>query len=269
MTRTTPDSFQQVSLEIAETYERTFVPALFAGLASSLVEIAGLRRGQRVLDVACGTGIVARTASTVVGESGTVTGVDLNEAMLTVARGLRPDLRWHQGDAASLPFPDRSFDVALCQSGLMFVADVGAALDDMARVVEPGGTVAVQLWSALERQAGFRPLADAVARHAGPDAVDLIGTYFRLGDPAAFGELCQASGLAVTDVRILPITLHAPSVDDYVATEVESTPLIARISEEIYHRIRDDARTALAPFCTDSGELALPMEVYLVNTRRR
>jgi ubiquinone/menaquinone biosynthesis C-methylase UbiE len=268
MTRTT-DTFQQVSIEVAESYERSFVPALFAGLARQLVRTAGVESGQRVLDVACGTGIVVRTAAPLVGESGTVTGVDLNEAMLTVARRLRPDLAWQQGDAAALPFPDRSFDVVLCQSGLMFVPDTAAALGEMARVVEPGGTFAVQLWSALDRQIGVRPLAEAVARYAGQDAVDLIGTYFRLGDTGGFSDLCEAAGLQVTGVRSLPITLHAPSIDDYVTTEVESTPLIARISEATYRRIRDDARTGLAPFCTDSGELALPLEVYFVTARRR
>jgi len=90
-----------------------------------------------------------------------------------------------------------------------------------------------------------------------------------LGDPAAIGELGHAAGLDVTDVRIVPITLHAPSIDDYVATEVESTPLIARISEQTYRRIREDARTALAPFRADSGALALPMEVYFIAAQRR
>jgi ubiquinone/menaquinone biosynthesis C-methylase UbiE len=261
------DSFQDVSVQIAETYEASFVPALFAGLARHLVESAGITAGQRVLDVACGTGIVARTVADRVGPSGTVVGLDLNDGMLTVARRLRPDLEWRQGDAVSLPFPDDSFDVALCQSGLMFVPDSGRAIAQMARVVAPGGTVAVQVWSALERQRGVLPFAEAVARHAGRDAVDLIGTYFRLGDQDALCQLCRAAGLIVTDVHTMPVTLHSPSVDAYVTTEVESTPLISRVSEETYERIRVDARRALAQFCNEDGALALPLEVYLVTAR--
>ena len=267
MTQST-DTFQQITVEIAEMYEASFVPALFAGLARDLVAAAGLAPGQRVLDVACGTGIVARTAAERVGEHGRVTGLDLNEAMLIVARRLRPDLEWHQGDASALPFPDDSFDVALCQSGLMFVPDPVAALREMARVITPNGTAAVQLWSRLDRQIGFRLLADAVNRHAGPDAVSLIGTYFRLGDPAAFTELCHSAGLRVTAVRTIPITVHSPSIDDYVTTEVESTPLITRITDQTYRKIREDARAALAPFCAESGELAMPFEVYLVTAHR-
>jgi ubiquinone/menaquinone biosynthesis C-methylase UbiE len=261
--RMSNDTFQQISLDVAETYEAAFVPVLFAGLAPHLLDIAGAGPGHQVLDVACGTGIVARTAVDRVGPSGRVAGLDLNEAMLTVARRLAPGIEWRQGDAAALPFGDGEFDVAVCQSGLMFVPDVAAVLREMARVAA-GGTVAVQVWSAPERQDGFRPFAEVVTRHAGPDAVDLLSTYFRLGDPDAFTALCAAAGLRVTDVRTLPVTPRAPSVDAYVTAEVESTPLVARITEETYQKIRVDARTALAPFCDDAGELAMPMEVYLV-----
>jgi Methylase involved in ubiquinone/menaquinone biosynthesis len=267
-TSNTTDTFQQISVEVAEMYEACFVPTLFAGLAPHLVDAAEVGPGHRVLDVACGTGIVARTAAERVGERGRVAGLDLNEAMLTVARRVRPDLEWHRGDAAALPFPDETFDVALCQSGLMFVPDPAVALREMARVVIPGGTVAVQVWSAPERQIGFRPLADAVARHAGPDAVDLISTYFRLGDTEAFTRLCEAAGLEVTGVRTLPVTLRSTSIDEYVTTEIESTPLVSRLTDEAYRRIREDARVGLAPFCDGSGALAMPLEVYLVTAHR-
>jgi SAM-dependent methyltransferase len=262
------DTFQQISLEVAETYEAAFVPALFGPLAPHLVDAAGVTSGQRVLDVACGTGIVARVAADRVRDDGRVTGLDLNAAMLEVARRVRPGVDWRQGDAAALPFPDASFDVALCQSGLMFVPDVPRVLREMARVVTPGGTVGVQLWSSLDRQTGIRPLADAVAHHAGPDAVDLISTYFRLGDQDAFIQSCATVGLRTTAARTMPVTLHAPSIDDYVTTEIESTPLIARISDDVYRRIRDEARATLARFCDESGRLALPLEVYLVTARR-
>lgn len=267
MTETT-DTFQQISVDIAETYEASFVPSLFAGLADHLVSAAAITSGQRVLDVACGTGIVARTAADRVGEHGRVTGMDLNDAMLTVARRLRPDLDWRQGDVAALPFPDASYDAVLCQSGLMFVPDVAGAIREMARVTADGGTVGVQVWSALDRQPGFQRLAEAVARHAGPDAVDLVATYFRLGDQDELAGHFAAAGLRVTTVRSLPVTLRAPSIDDYVTTEVESTPLVSRISDEVYRRIREDVRTGLAVFCDDSGALALPSEVYLVIARK-
>ena len=118
----------QLSMAAAEAYEARFVPALFAEWAPHLVELAGVAPGQAVLDVACGTGIVARTAADTLEGAGRVVGLDLNEAMLAVARRVRPDIEWRQGDAASLPFPDGSFDTVLCQMALMFFPDRARAL---------------------------------------------------------------------------------------------------------------------------------------------
>jgi len=113
----------QLSAVAAEAYESTFVPALFAEWAPHLCDLAGVRPGQRVLDVACGTGIVARVAADRLAGAGRVVGVDLNEAMLAVARRVRPDVEWRQGDAEALPFPPASFDRVLCQMALMFFPD--------------------------------------------------------------------------------------------------------------------------------------------------
>ena len=113
----------QIPLEAAEVYEERFVPALFGQWAPLLLEEAGVDRGHRVLDVACGTGIVARTAADRVGPTGSVVGLDLNEAMLIVAKRVRPDLEWRHGDAAEFPFGEGSFDIALCQMALMFFPD--------------------------------------------------------------------------------------------------------------------------------------------------
>jgi ubiquinone/menaquinone biosynthesis C-methylase UbiE len=123
-----------------------------------------------VLDVACGTGVVARTAADRMGGRGRVAGLDRNQGMLAVAGRLRPDLEWHEGDAAELPFADASFDAVLCQSALMFFPDRVAALREMARVAAPGGTVAVQVWDLLEAQEGYGAMYAAFSRQLGPGA---------------------------------------------------------------------------------------------------
>jgi len=112
----------------AEYFEAHFVPAIFATWAPILVDACAIPQGQRVLDVACGTGIVARVASERLGGAGEVTGLDLNPSMIKVARRLRPDLDWREGDATEMPFPDASFDAVLCQAGLMFFPDPVATL---------------------------------------------------------------------------------------------------------------------------------------------
>jgi SAM-dependent methyltransferase len=193
-----------------------------------------------------------------------VTGVDLNEAMLTVARRARPELVWRQGNAGALPFADGSFDVVVSQMALMFFPDPAAALAEMARVVVPGGTVAVLVPGALERQAAFAPFVAMAARHAEPEAVDLLTTYFRCGDLDELAGLMGAAGPTVTVQRREDDTYRAPSADAFVTTEVESTPLVERMSAETYHRIREETRTVLAPFSAADGSVAAPFEANLV-----
>src|SRR3712207_963530 len=172
----------QVSTEAAETYEARFVPAIFAEWAPLLADLAGVRPGQEVLDVACGTGIVARTVSDRLAGDGRVVGVDLNDAMLTVARRVRPDLEWRPGEGAALPLPHPSFDWVLCQMARMFFPDRTAALREMARVTRPGGTVALCVPAALEQQPAYGPFVAMAAEHAGPEARILLGTYWACGD---------------------------------------------------------------------------------------
>ena len=158
----------QLTKQQAVAYEDQFVPALFGQWATQLVDCARVRRGQSVLDVACGTGVVARTASKVVGADGRVVGVDLNLAMLEVAGHVTPDLEWVHGDAEDLPFADAEFDVALCQSALFFFADPGRAVAEMARVVAPwrcGRTADLRFPG---RSACIRPLCRAGRRTCRP-----------------------------------------------------------------------------------------------------
>ena len=215
----------RLSTAAAELYESQFVPALFAEWAPHLVDVAGIAPGQTVLDVACGTGIVARTVADAQRGHGRVVGLDINEAMLAVARRVRPEIEWRQGDAARLPFPDGAFDAVLCQMAFMFFPDRGAALREMARVVTARGTVAFSVPDRLDAQPAYAPFVAMVARHAGPEATSLLGAYFASGDLAELRRLIGSAGLHVVAQRTHVGTVRCPSVDAFVATEVESTPL--------------------------------------------
>ena len=263
----TAETFQ-VSLEMAEAYESRFVPALFGEWAGRLVEAAGVAPGQRVLDVACGTGAVARAAAERTGETGATVGLDLNEAMIAVARRVRPDLEWRQGDAAALPFPDASFDAVLCQAALMFFPDVEQAMQEMARVVRPEGTVGVQVWDRAEDQPSYGPLIDVVGRHAGPEAINLVNTYFVRGDLAELTALFGNAGLEVTSTRTETTTMRYASVDEAVAIEVQSTPLGERLTDGVLRRILEDAGEVLRPFLNAEGELLMPIGGHLILARR-
>jgi SAM-dependent methyltransferase len=267
MTTTERTEAFQIPVEAAEAYEATFVPAFFAQWAPILCDAADLGAGQRVLDVACGTGIVARTAAERVGPA-QVTGVDLNPAMLTVARRVRGDIDWRQGDAAALPLTDRSFDAVLCQMALMFFPDRVGALREMARVAAPAGTVAVLVPAGLDAQPAYGPFVDVAARHAGPEARSLLDTYFACGNLHDLTGWFGQAGLHVTAAGTHSGITRFPSADALVTTEVESTPLGERITAEVYDRIRHGAREILASFTAADGTLEAPFAVHVVSARR-
>lgn len=257
----------QLSLEEAEQYEASFVPAIFGEWAPLTVAVAGVAPGQDVLDVACGTGIVARSVADRLAGDGRVTGVDLNPGMLTVARRIRPDLRWQQADAADLPFPGASFDRVLCQMALMFFPDRRAALREMARVIRPGGTVALAVPAALDDQPAYRPFVEAAARHAGREARTLLGAYWSCGDLAELRTLTASAGLDVTDTWTHLGTARFDSPAHLAVTEVEGSPLAGRITSEAYARIREDAVRVLHPWVRPDGRLHAPLRGHLVAAR--
>lgn len=265
---TTTEDFQ-VSVEAAEVYETRFVPAIFAEWAPRLADIAGVTRGQTVLDVACGTGIVARTVADRLGPTGRVVGVDLNDGMLAVARRVRPDLDWRRGDVARLPFADGSYDTVLCQMALMFFPDRVGALREMARVVRPDGVVAAAVPAALADQPAYGPFVEMAARVAGPEAVSLLGSYWACGDVDELRGSFAAAGLEVTDVLTHTGTARFASPEELAVTEVEGSPLAGRLTPEAYAEIRAGAGRVLAPFTTPEGTLAAPLRGHLVAARRR
>lgn len=267
MTTKQPTESFQIPLEAAEAYEAAFVPAFFAQWAPILCDAARVTAGQRILDVACGTGIVARTAADRIGAANVI-GVDLNDAMLTVARRVRPDIDWRQGDAAALPLDDRSVDTVLCQMALMFFPDPVSGLREMARVARSGGTIGVLVPSSLDAQPAYGPFVDMAARHAGSEARSLLSTYFACGNLAELTTLFANADLPSPTTATHLGTIRFPSVDALVSTEVDSTPLGERISADVRDQIRDGARNVLAPFTSADGGVEAPFEVHVVTARR-
>lgn len=231
---------QHLSRNPAENYERHFVPAIAAPLAHELVEVARLRRGERVLDVACGTGIVARLAAEQVGSDGYVAGVDVNPGMLDVARSatLEAEIEWREGNAEVLPVADRSVDVVLCQMGLQFVEQKAAALREMHRVLIPGGRVLVNVPGPTP--VPFVILEQALARHLGPEAAAFVRVVFSLHDPAELRNLIESAGFDDVVARSTATNLPLPPAADFLWQYVYSTPLAGLAGQ-----LDDDRRAAL------------------------
>jgi ubiquinone/menaquinone biosynthesis C-methylase UbiE len=253
-----------IPLEVAELYEERFVPALFAECAPHLVDFAGVGPGDTVLDVACGTGIVARTAAGRLGTTAGVVGIDRNEAMLTVARRVAPDIEWRQGDVGALPVPAGSFDRVLCQMALFFFPDPAAAVAELVRVTAPGGSAAVLVPASIDDQPAYGPFVASAVHHTGPEAASLLGTYWRCGDLDELAGLFRAAG-ATPRTTTRTGTARFPSVDAFVSTEIDGTPLGGRITPEQRERVLADARRVLAPYVGPDG-VAVPIVEHLVAT---
>ena len=198
------------------------------------------------------------------GPLGHVTGLDINPAMLEVARAVRPDLEWVLGDAEDLPFEAGSFDAALCQSALFFFPEPSRAVREMARVVGVGGLVAIQTYASLEEQPAYGPFMDVVARHAGPEARVLLGTYWSHGDLAGLNQMTAAAGLEVRETRTsLGVGLF-PSTDAVVHTEISATPLGDRLDPVAYGRILADTHEVLGKYAAADGAVQVPIRATMI-----
>jgi ubiquinone/menaquinone biosynthesis C-methylase UbiE len=256
----------------AEVYERQLVPAMFAPWAPKLIDLAGVMPGERVLDVACGTGVVARTAAARVGPAGRVVGLDLGPAMLTVARALpsvgRAAVEWVEASALALPFPGAAFDAVLCQHGLQQFPDRPAALGEMRRVLVPRGRLAVAVWGRIEGSPGMAALVAALERHVGPAAADNRWVPFALGDAAALADLLATAGFSGVRVRTLAETARFPSPEALVDAQLAAPPLstLGILTDEARSAVARDVAAALGPYLS-SGGLAVPMEAHVAFAR--
>lgn len=247
----------QLDGNAADAYEEYLVPALFAPFARRLIERAQPRPGDRVLDVACGTGIVARLVVTC---GATPVGLDLNAQMIEVARRTAPSVEWITGDACGLPFPDGSFDLVLCQAGLQFFPDRTAAVAEMRRLLAPGGRIAILVWRAVEHQPGWLRLAEALDRHAGPDAGALMRAPFTFSDAAELRELVRGA------VRIVIETVSFPSARDMLAWQVAASPLagpLSALGDESLEALAADFAESMRPHADDAG-VSFPQEAHVV-----
>jgi ubiquinone/menaquinone biosynthesis C-methylase UbiE len=214
-----------------ELYQRHLVPAITAMWAADLVDRAALAPGQRVLDVACGTGVVARRAAERVGAAGSVDAIDLNAGMLAVARSLPGAVRWHHGSALFLPFARATFDVVLCQLGLQFFPDRPLALREMRRVIAPRGRLALNVFGPIEHNPATHALADALDRHFGPDASIAKRIEHVLADATQLRGLVERAGFAEVAIEVATKAVRFPSAADYVRVQLAATPLAGVIAE--------------------------------------
>ena len=256
----------QVVRSAAEVYETFFVPALFGQWPDRVLDAAEVGVGERVLDVGCGTGVLARAAVARVGRSGRVAGLDPNEGMLAVARRFGPEVAWMAGVAEALPYPEASFDRVVSQFALMFFSDPPAALGEMARVLSPGRSAAIATWASLDTTPGYAAMVELLGELFGEAAADALRAPFRLGDPDEVHEL------VATAFRDPVVTTHHgtarfESVESWVHTDVRGWTLADMIDDGQYAKLLRVAKRRLHSFTDTHGQVAFPAPALITTAR--
>ena len=256
----------QGQIDAARAYDAVMVPALFGEWASKVADAVQIRPGERVLDVACGTGVLAREVALRTGGAGFVAGLDPSSGMLEVAKQLAPSVEWLQGVAESLPFSDQIFDVVVGQFGLMFFDDRIEAIRQALRVLRPGGRLAMAVWDSLD---SIPPYADEVAlleQIAGAPAADALRAPFVLGNRGDLTTLFVSAGVATVEVSNHKGTARFPSVRVMVEADLRGwLPVMGVVlTEEQIADILQAAEAALGPFVTSAQAICFETSAHVV-----
>jgi ubiquinone/menaquinone biosynthesis C-methylase UbiE len=267
------ESGWQLESDSAAAYERFLVPAFFTQMAERLIDLVGLPPNARVLDAACGTGIVARRAARRP-EAASVSGLDLNEGMLAVARGAAQSegvtIDWRQGMVEELPFPRSSFEAVFCQQALGFFPDPGAALRELHRVLAPGGRIGLSVCRPVAHNPVYDALADCLARHAGPAAGAGMRSPFPEWDQTHLRGLVQEAGFQSVRVLIDISPVRFPSPAELLRREAASSPLagaIAALDDATRTAMLADVAVVLSGHADDDG-VAYTIESHVVTATR-
>ncbi len=240
--------------DVADVFERLLVPSVFDRYARDLVERARpFGASDRILDLGCGTGIVARVLRERLGGGARLVGLDLSGAMIAKARSIAPDIEWHQGDATALPFADGSFDVVLSQQMLQFCPDRRAAAREIRRVLAPGGRLVASTWRPREHQPLFHALGQVAESHLGQSndlRWSLDGGELRaLLVEAGFVEVRVESASLIERHAEFPVRMSA------MAAQHDLSGLDDRERERRWAAVEADSAAVLARFA-DAGGVA-------------
>lgn len=264
----------------AQKYEQFFVPAIFGPWARVLVERASPRSGEALLDLACGTGIVARTAAPLVGPSGRATALDLRPGMLDAAKALPPPegaaIEWVEGDATDTGLPDESFDHIVCQAGFQFFPDRVRAAREARRMLKDGGQLTLLVWQSIDRHPVYAAMAEAEiprleALGVGEEEVTMP---FSLGDPADLRAPLEAAGLRDIEISAETRDVRFPEPDRFVHNvEYAYAAVIPQFAadpaafQRFLDEVEEETRATVARY-RQGNRVVFPMHALIATARR-
>lgn len=256
----------QEHIAAATAYEDLFVPAIFQQWAPLVATAANVQSGHRVLDVACGTGVLAREAALRVGSSGHTVGLDIAPGMLEVARRIAPAIEWKEGSADALPFPDQFFDAVVSQFGLMFFPDRKKALSEMLRVLVSGGRLAVAVFDSLANLPAYADEVALLERSAGEPAADALRAPFVLGDTRSLIQLAKEANVTAVEVTTEVGMARFPSIRSLVEADLRGwLPVMGVFLEEAHiQQILAEAEEALSSYVNEQGQAVFPVSAHII-----
>lgn len=253
-----------------EIYETVFIPAMMGEWAPRVIALASPQLGERVLDVACGTGALTRVVAQSIGPNGRVVGSDLSPEMLSEARKITFDpsnaapIEWREGDVSAIPFDSETFDIVFCNFGLMFFPDQVAALKEMRRVLKLDGRLALAVWGSIAKCPGQMAMKQSWKRHFTEDA-GLFDAQHSLGNPETVLSLTHDAGFRDVSVQAVMGVVHLPSPGHLARSYGAMAGIQA--DEKTRTEVIDEVSAELQSYVGAEG-LEYPIEAILASARK-
>ena len=255
----------QVSNSATQIYDEFFVPALFQEWTEPVLDAVQVTEGQLILDVACGTGVLARSAAVRSGDARTVSGIDINGGMLDVARQSNPDINWLESPAENLPFDDNYFDAVVSQFALMFFRDRSKAIQEMLRVLKPSHHLAIAVWGELKDTPGYAKMVELLLRLFGEEAANGIRAPYNLGDKKVLTSVLNDAGVIDYRINTMTGTAQFPSIEDWMFTDIKGWVLADSIDDDGYQQLLSEAQKEMQAFVLENGRVAFNAPAHIIS----
>jgi len=244
------DSDKRFTGHVPEFYDSYLVPLIFEPYTADLAQRVALRSPARVLEIAAGTGVVTRALAETLPARAHIVATDLNQPMLdhAAAIGTSRPVEWRKADALRLPFPDESFDVVVCQFGVMFFPDKVKAYAEARRVLDEGGIFAFNVWDGLEENEFADVVHRAVASMFPDDPPAFLARIpYGYSNLAVVGhDLAEAGFRSRAQIETVAARSRAPSAREPAVAFVEGTPLVNEIEKRDGSRVEEGSIRATA-----------------------
>ena len=252
--------------EGAIAYEELWVPALFGQWAKIVATEANLESSHRVLDVACGTGVLTREVASRLENSEQVTGIDPNPGMLSVSMEHNTEINWELGSAEQLPFRDGLFDAVLCQFGLMFFSDRIKSIQEMVRVLAPSGRLVLTVWDALENIPAYSRSVALIEKFAGSKAREALSGPFELGDKELLRTTFVEAGVPDITITTHTGTARFPNLKSMIEADVRGWLPVTGVvlEEEDIQEIFNQATDSLGEYISADGKVSFDLTAHVV-----